>query len=252
MLINKINDILNTTYTNDTYHTICKYIKDNISDIENMSIDKIAEECYVSKSMISKFTKKLGYETFKDFKYECETHSKLLKDLQPITSYTSYDLRANVIEEMDSITNALRNASNKIDYKKLNNLVNDINKAPYIVAIGHGASKNVCETMQFYLDYLKKSVIISDSDFTIEDSIDDNAIILIVSANGNMFQYNSRIINKINKLKQKKWLITCNSEIDNIENIVVVPSKNKEINDMLTMFITKVIVNILYNINKSC
>lgn len=251
MLINKINDILNTTYTNDTYHTICKYIKDNISDIENMSIDKIAEECYVSKSMISKFTKKLGYETFKDFKYECETHNKLLKDLQPITSYSSYDLRANVVEEMDSITNALRNASNKIDYKKLNNLVNDINKASCIVAIGHGASKNVCETMQFYLDYLKKSVIIADSDFTIEDSIDDNAIILIVSANGNMFQYNSRIINKINKLKQKKWLITCNSKINSIENIVVVPSKNKEINDMLTMFITKVIVNILYNINKS-
>lgn len=251
MLINKINDILNTTYTNDTYHTICKYIKDNISDIENMSIDKIADECYVSKSMISKFTKKLGYETFKDFKYECETHSKVLKDLQPITSYSSYDLKENVIQEMDSITNALRNASNKIDYTKLNNLVNDINKASCVVAIGHGASKNVCETMQFYLDYLKKSVIIADSDFTIEDSIDDNAIILIVSANGNMFKYNSRLINKINKLKQKKWLITCNSKIDNIENIVVVPSKNKEISDMLTMFITKVIVNILYNINKS-
>ena len=70
MLMNKINNILNTTYTNDTYHSICKYIKDNILEIQNMSIDEIAEGCFVSKSMISKFTKKLGYETFKDFKYD--------------------------------------------------------------------------------------------------------------------------------------------------------------------------------------
>lgn len=243
MLMNKVNDILNTTYTNDTYHAICKYIKDHIFDIANMSIDEIAEGCYVSKSMISKFTKKLGYETFKDFKYDCEVHVDLIKEMQPITNYNSTDLRGNVIETMDYITNAFRNATNKIDYDALENLVEDIDKSSCVVAIGHGSSKNVCESLQFYFDYLEKPVMIADTDFTREVLVEENALILIISANGNILKHDDRLINRINNLKQKKWLLTCNSNITKIENVVVVPSKDVSINDMLTLFMVKVIVS---------
>ncbi|MDU1054410.1 hypothetical protein [Clostridium baratii] len=242
MLMNKVNDILNTTYTNDTYHSICKYIKDNIMEIPNMSIDEMADGCFVSKSMISKFTKKLGYETFKDFKYDCEIHCDLIKKM-PITQYQSNKLRENVIETMDSITNALRNAINKIDYDVLENLIEDIDKCSCVVAMGHGASKNICESLQFYFDYIKKPVMIADTDFTREELVEDNAIILIISANGNILKYDNRLINRINSLKQKKWLITCNSEVKKIENIVLVPSKEAYINDMLTMFMVKVIAS---------
>lgn len=246
MLMNKINDILNTTYTNDTYHTICKYIKDHISEISDMSIDEMAEGCFVSKSMISKFTKKLGYETFKDFKYDCEIHCDSIKYM-PTIEYKSEDLRENVIETMDSITNAFRNTANKINYKALDNLIEDINKCSCVVAVGHGGSKNVCESLQFYLDYINKPVLIADVDFNREVLIEENAIILIISANGNILKHDSRLINKINKLKHKKWLITCNSEVNKIENTVVIPSKDTFINDMLTMFMVKVIATRLIN-----
>lgn len=242
MLMNKVNDILNTTYTNDTYHAICKYIKDHILEIPNMSIDEMADGCFVSKSMISKFTKKLGYETFKDFKYDCEIHCDSIKDM-PTTEYKSNDLRENVIEIMDSITNAFRNAVNKIDYEALDTLIEDIDKCSCVVAVGHGASKNICESLQFYFDYIKKPVMIADADFTREVLIEENAIILIISANGNILKYDKRLINRINSLKQKKWLITCNSDIKKIDNIVVIPSKDASINDMLTMFMVKVIAN---------
>ena len=251
MLMNKINNILNTTYTNDTYHSICKYIKDNILEIQNMSIDEIAEGCFVSKSMISKFTKKLGYETFKDFKYDCEIHCDLIKYM-PTTEYKSNNLRENVIETMDLITNAFRNAANKIDYEALDSLIEDIEKCSCVVAVGHGASKNVCESLQFYLDYMNKPVMIADTDFTREALVEEKAIILLISANGNIFKHDRRLINKINSLKQKKWLLTCNSNIDTntIDNIVVIPSKDKAINEMLTMFMVKVIANRLKHIKK--
>ena len=249
MLMNKINNILNSTYTNDTYHSICKYIKDNILEINTMSIDEIAEGCFVSKSMISKFTKKLGYETFKDFKYDCEIHCRLIEDL-PVIDYNSNDLRENVIETMDSITNAFRNAANKIDYKALDSLIEDINKCSCVIAVGHGASKNVCESLQFYLDYINKPVIVADTDFTRELFIEENSIILIISANGNLLEYDKRLINKINRLKYKKWLLTCNSTVSEITNVVAIPSKDKAINDMLTMFMVKVIVNRLKHMKK--
>ena len=170
----------------------------------------------------------------------------------PTTEYKSNNLRENVIETMDLITNAFRNAANKIDYEALDSLIEDIEKCSCVVAVGHGASKNVCESLQFYLDYMNKPVMIADTDFTREALVEEKAIILLISANGNIFKHDRRLINKINSLKQKKWLLTCNSNIDTntIDNIVVIPSKDKAINDMLTMFMVKVIANRLKHIKK--
>ncbi|MGL5616489.1 MAG: MurR/RpiR family transcriptional regulator [Sarcina sp.] len=242
MLINKINEILNTSYANDTYQSIGKYIKDNINEIPNMSIEEIAKSCFVSKSMITKFTKNLGFESFKDFKYECEEHALAIEQM-PNLNYKSDNLRENVVEMMDSITNAFRNAANEIDYKLLEVFIEDIKKCSSVIAVGDGSSKNVCESLQFYFDYIKKPVYIADVDFKRDIDIEDSAIIILISANGNMINYNKRTVRKVNELKQKKWLITCNDEVKDIENIIVIPSKEAAINDMLTIFMVKVIAS---------
>lgn len=242
MLINKINEILNTSYANDTYQSIGKYIKDNINEIPKMSIEEVAKSCFVSKSMITKFTKNLGFESFKDFKYECEQHSRAIEEM-PNIKYKNNNLRENVVEMMDSVNNAFRNAANELDYKLLEKFIEDIKKCSSIIAIGNGSSKNVCESLQFYFDYIKKPVYIADVDFKREIDIDDDAIIILISANGNMIKYNKRTVRKVNELKQKKWLITCNDEVKDIENTIVIPSKEAAINDILTIFMVKVIVS---------
>ena len=48
---------------------------------------------------------------------EAEFHCDSIKYM-PTIEYKSDDLRENVIETMDSITNAFRNTANKINYKK--------------------------------------------------------------------------------------------------------------------------------------
>ncbi|MGL4992164.1 MAG: MurR/RpiR family transcriptional regulator [Sarcina sp.] len=242
MLINKINEILNTSYANDTYQSIGRYIKDNINEIPKLSIEEIANSCFVSKSMITKFTKKLGFESFKDFKYECEEHSRAIETM-PNIKYKTNTLRENVVEMMDSVNNAFRNAANELDYKSLEIFIEDIKNCSSVIAIGNGSSKNVCESLQFYFDYIKKPVYIADVDFKREIDIDENAIIILISANGNMIKYNKRTIRKVNELKQKKWLITCNEDVKEIENTIVIPSKEAAINDILTIFMVKVIVS---------
>ena len=68
MIDSKLNDILNSYDCNDSAYVISDYIKKNMKKIPNMSIGEVSQACFVSKGQISKFVKKLGYESYSDFK----------------------------------------------------------------------------------------------------------------------------------------------------------------------------------------
>ena len=68
MIITQLNEILNSTNVNDIRHHIALYFKKNACVIPTTSITQVANECHVSKSMIVKFVKELGYEGYIDFK----------------------------------------------------------------------------------------------------------------------------------------------------------------------------------------
>lgn len=71
MIDSKLNDILNSYNCNDSAYVISDYIKKNMKEIPVCSIGEVAEACFVSKGQISKFVKKLGYESYFDFKDAC-------------------------------------------------------------------------------------------------------------------------------------------------------------------------------------
>ena len=50
MIINKLNECLNSTHENDINHIIAKFIKKNLNQLPAMKIDDLAESCYVSKA----------------------------------------------------------------------------------------------------------------------------------------------------------------------------------------------------------
>ena len=71
MIDSKLNDILNSYDCNDSSYIISDFIKKNMKKIPVLSIGEVAKSCFVSKGQISKFVKKLGYESYPDFKDAC-------------------------------------------------------------------------------------------------------------------------------------------------------------------------------------
>lgn len=243
MLTNKLNDILNNTPANDIYHIICKYIKDHVLEIPYMSIDEVANGCYVSKSMITKFVKKLGYNSFKEFKQDCEVRLCSIKNDRPFIEIKNEENVNRIKIFSDYLINSFDTAMEQLDDKKVLNLVKDIENCSQIVALGHGMSKMMCEMLQYYLDYLKIPVLVSDSDFNCESQMDKNTLIIVISAKGYLFKYDKRLIYKINQLKQTKWLITCNQDIVDFENILSAYSAQSSVNEFLILYMIKIIVN---------
>lgn len=51
-----------------TYFYIARAILDHIDEIPFMSIQQVADLCGVSKSVLSKFVREMGFEDYKDFR----------------------------------------------------------------------------------------------------------------------------------------------------------------------------------------
>ena len=64
MIINKLNDIINNSQTSDPRYMISSFIKQNILIINSLTIKEVADGSHVSKAMVSKFVKELGYDNF--------------------------------------------------------------------------------------------------------------------------------------------------------------------------------------------
>lgn len=63
-------NFLNCTSPSDIYYKVAQNILQNLDRIKNASIHEIAEMCYVSAPTISRFCKKLGYDSYGSFKSE--------------------------------------------------------------------------------------------------------------------------------------------------------------------------------------
>lgn len=247
MLLNKLNDILNTTNQDHIYHVICKFVKDHIEQMSSMSIDEVAQGCYVSKSMITKFIHRLGYENYKEFKYDCALMNQALDDAVPFYSFELEGVKEHAMMRMKKLTYAEVEVLKHIDYNQLNTLVEDLLVYRNIIVLGHGASKISCEILQHDLAYTKIPVLLADTDFE-NVHFSKDALILIISANGNLFHYRERLVNKLNHLPQKKWLITCKDDVlwDQLHSLYI-PSLYPVFNDEIVQFIIKIITNECYS-----
>ena len=78
MIIDKVNDYLNSHSSSTTLLELCFYIKKNIHRIPNLSIDDISKESLISKGQVSKCIRKLDYENYEEFKNACIQYLDLI------------------------------------------------------------------------------------------------------------------------------------------------------------------------------
>ncbi|MFR2301254.1 MAG: hypothetical protein ACLS6P_13480 [Clostridium paraputrificum] len=71
--IYKLQNIVNTSPdSDDTDINIARCLLKNIENIKkNISLQEISEICYTSPASISRFSHRLGYSNFNEFKLDC-------------------------------------------------------------------------------------------------------------------------------------------------------------------------------------
>lgn len=241
MIINKLNDIINNSQTSDPRYMISSFIKQNILILNTLTIKEVADGSHVSKAMISKFVKELGYDSFIDLKENCQMYVMSI-GLKDHYFQLEQDYQTNSLDLVRRMNDLLLNTVKQIDYQVLEQLVNEIKNCSCLYLLGHGEAKGLCSMIQIELDALQIPIVVVDVDFRKEYQIDGKSMFLIISVNGNTLMYNHRTISKILKLKQRAWLITCNHDIPFEGMRLDVPSTDVTLNKINIRFVTDLII----------
>ena len=221
MIIDKVNDYLNSHSSSTTLLELCFYIKKNIHRIPNLSIDDISKESLISKGQVSKCIRKLDYENYEDFKNACIQYldliSKRKKFLSPHQSFET-----NVMHFTKDFIQNIQYMINHINLKLIQKLVQDIKQANKVYLYAHGDVRSVCYNIQRELQIYDIQTI-------------------ILSTNGHSFHYNKRVIKRIKESHVDQWLITCNESITLCQKQIIVPLLDEKYSE----YIIKYMIDIL-------
>ena len=240
MIIDKVNDILNSHSTNTTLVELCSYIKMNIHRIPNLNIDDISKECFISKGQISKCIRKLDYENYEEFKNECIQYLDLVTKRKKFMN-PQFNFETNVMHFTRDIIENIQYTINHTNLRLIQKLVQDIKKANKVYLYAHGDVRSVCYNIQRELQIYDIQTIICDADFNKDYHFLDNDILIVLSTNGYSFHYNKRIIKRIKESTVDKWLITCNKNITLCQNQIAIPMLDEKYSE----YIIKYIIDIL-------
>lgn len=184
--------MLNDSEPQSTDYHITMTLLLNYSLIETSSIEKIAAMCTVSKSAISKFVRRMGYEDYASFKaaapFEENKFGFLLNYNQNIAEY----IEQNGLKcYAEAIQNDIRYALQAVDMKKVEELANDLVCYKKIAAFGLLFSEIGAIDLQEKLAYNNKFIITKMSDVKQIDLLeraDEETLIIIYSNSGSYMQ----------------------------------------------------------------
>ena len=241
MIIDKLNDVLNSNDRQSTTYIISLYVKKHIDEIYQMTIEEVASQSFVSKGQVSKYVKSLGFNSYGEFKAACLDYCESLTRKNILFS-KEMSLIENSINFTSNINKTVEFVSQNIDYFILERIINDISRSKRLYIYAQGDARSLCNLMQIEFSTFYKEVLICDVDFLKEYKFKEDDLLIILSVNGQSFYYNQRIIRRIRNANVSMWLITCQQNIDFPKNKLTVPSNNQVYNEYALRHVLNIII----------
>ncbi|GKU25947.1 MurR/RpiR family transcriptional regulator [Clostridium folliculivorans] len=221
-VVHKLLLIINTSNEKDIDYNISWIMLQNINKISSMSINQLADLCYVSISTISRFCRKLGCNSFYEFK------NMLVYDDNEYFDPRNKSINMNINEDAsDLFFMAKKNidlATETLKTEEIDQLVQYIHDYPSVSLVGLNTGQSITLDFQSELMVLGKfATVFVDIDKQLDNikSLDENSLLVIFSISGGC-SYNSRLSEALKQSKAKKVLITQNPATPLLEYVTKV------------------------------
>ena len=181
---------------NDTDDSIIQYIREHKHIIHKISIQKIANELFISPNAVMRLARKLGYSGFSELKYSLQSETEVHQE-KTVTSQVFEKLPSNIARTLDIN-----------DGNDIKGLVQQMDIAQKILFVGVGDSVYFCELFGRYLRCLEKhveySTQIHDCEYMAKQ-YSEKDMIVIISASGNT----RRLVNLAKSARERKAKLVC-------------------------------------------
>ena len=194
-------NIINREEPNSMNFIIAHYILKNLEEKKAISTKELAKECNVSKSSISRFCRKLGYEDFLELQYAIASyHSFEQKQFADLNGDNTVELVQNYFQSIQDIS---AHSKQFLEIGILETLVKDIHDYEDVVLMGHVQSSFPAFSLQHYLTLLHKFVYstqdINEQKIMLE-TLDDKSLIIIFSAAGKFIE---RVLDRMSVMERE-------------------------------------------------
>lgn len=199
---------------------IAEYILEDPERIKNLTTYEIAQNCDTSQASIVRFSKKLGFSGFPDFKLslsqdignrKAESHVNIMHE--ELKSTDSFEIIGKKVATEN--TRAVNNTYEITDFNELEKAVQAINSARKIMLAGVGFSGIVARDLYFKLMELGKVASFeNDSHMQLSylSTMNENDILFVISHSGKTLELFN--LAKVAKNKGIK-IITLTSVVNN-------------------------------------
>ena len=165
ILYNRLMIVLNDEEPGSVYYCIALAMLERLGTLSGMSIARMAEVCSVSKSTISKFIRRLGYEDYKEFRDAAIfEENKSQNDSNYVTNVMEFLDRHSLATYVDTICADIRETARRLDFRAVDRLARDLVRYEKVGAFGLIFSETAAIDFQTKLGYNGKFIFTSMDD----------------------------------------------------------------------------------------
>lgn len=225
LLIIRLLNVLNNERMDSTFYHIAQILVDNYEIIAYKSISEMAILCNVSKSTMSKFSRKIGFDDYYDLKdYAPFIENRYNNDLNYITNIIDVLENDGVDPYFDAVIRDIKSLKEAIDMNEIDKLAKKIVYAKRVATFGLLFSESAAIDFQYKLAYIGKLAYTFQDEDKQEEFIrnaDKETLIVIFSNSGNFLKLQQMQLGNPRKkvfreTKAATVVITANSEISKL------------------------------------
>ncbi|GAB6168708.1 MurR/RpiR family transcriptional regulator [Clostridium carnis] len=201
-LIYRLLLFLNSSKDNDLNYTIAITMLQNIKEIPNMSINKLADICYTSPATITRFCHKLGYSSLIEFKQNAKFNIDNYYNGLMKPNSMSFDIsREDILNNMSlEINNEILQAKNFFDLKIIDRVIDLIFSKDYVYIFGTQFAQLMAQDLQRKFVNVSKLIYHSNDvqeQEHLAEKLDENSLAILISPTGRFNIYHERLWKKI-------------------------------------------------------
>lgn len=206
--------VLNASEPDSSNYRIANYLIENIYKVKHFGIQDVAEACFVSKSSVSRFCRRIGYADFlamsQSIKYvQMRTYKRF-------DEYMDLQMEAMTDVYLDQMSRCVEQVRSYATVQILSELAGLLFQYNRIGIFGQMQSYSVAMNFQFELASLGKHVssfimMSQQEDFILDSG--KEALVIIISSGGRYFQDFSRYFDYQSPNRPYLVLITNNQRL---------------------------------------
>ena len=250
ILIGNLLDIVNKAAHETTDVLIAKIFLENRYKLNELSLDDLSNQYYISQASISRFIKKIGYKNYNTFRYDIASSNEKMENVHLIQGRDRINDALTIKEKVLNRINESYQVMKGLNVNDVLHIVDLLNEYQNIVFFGSELSMAMCKILQLGLVTLGKNVYtIYDKNYQNEmlNKASEKDLLICISIEDRWLHFQDAL-NNLKESKNYKMLWTLNSHMEHLNGFDYVFIFGKQVFDNYGYHELMVLIMLVYQV----